>query len=215
MASVTPQNWLFLDEYRALREGLLTSASLSIVVGLGPRAFETITGEVVNATLVVLENKTPESITVFAGIDANAADGPVGKSDALRTYEIRILPQAEQRRNPDARITTQAFATVEHLLSEFSYGYQGLSTGDNPRFRRNQWELPFLAPRWFWLAVIPCWGSRPHAPSEEPASRGSVETMRLCRTTPVMALRFDGVLAYATVAGCTVPDPDADDFGDL
>ena len=104
MASVTPQNWLFLDEYRALREGLLTSASLSIVVGLGPRAFETITGEVVNATLVVLENKTPESITVFAGIDANAADGPVGKSDALRTYEIRILPQAEQRRNPGIRM---------------------------------------------------------------------------------------------------------------
>ena len=89
MASVTPQNWLFLDEYRALREGLLTSASLSIVVGLGPRAFETITGEVVNATLVVLENKTPESITVFAGIDANAADGQRG--NPMRYARMRYV----------------------------------------------------------------------------------------------------------------------------
>jgi len=48
---VTPQNWLFLASYKKLRERLLNSVTWDFVARLGPGAFETISGEVVNVGL--------------------------------------------------------------------------------------------------------------------------------------------------------------------
>ena len=51
-ALVTPHNWLFLGSYKALRERLLRQVTWNAVARLGPGAFETITGEVVNVDLL-------------------------------------------------------------------------------------------------------------------------------------------------------------------
>ena len=59
-ALVTPQGWLFLPRYRKLRERLLKEQTWNVVARLGPGAFETISGEVVNVALVVLSAGTPE-----------------------------------------------------------------------------------------------------------------------------------------------------------
>jgi hypothetical protein len=59
VALVTPQNWLFLTSYRKLREKFLKSEQWDFVVRLGPRAFETIGGEVVTVTLVGLTHRAP------------------------------------------------------------------------------------------------------------------------------------------------------------
>ena len=53
-ALVTPQNWLFLGAYKKLRTRLLREIILNHISLLGPRAFETITGEVVNVILLIL-----------------------------------------------------------------------------------------------------------------------------------------------------------------
>ena len=53
-AVVTPQNWLFLKSYRKLRERLLKGRTWNLVARLGPGAFETITGHVVNVALNVI-----------------------------------------------------------------------------------------------------------------------------------------------------------------
>ena len=47
-ALVTPQNWLSLTSYRKLREKLLKQRTWNLVARLGPGAFETIGGHVVN-----------------------------------------------------------------------------------------------------------------------------------------------------------------------
>ena len=47
-ALVTPQNWLFLSSYKKLRETLLKRRTWNLVARLGPEAFETISGHVVN-----------------------------------------------------------------------------------------------------------------------------------------------------------------------
>ena len=52
-AVVTPQNWLFLTSYKKLREMLLKRRTWNLVARLGPGAFETIGGHVVNVTLRV------------------------------------------------------------------------------------------------------------------------------------------------------------------
>ena len=53
-AVVVPQNWLFLTTYRKLRERLLKERTWNVVARLGPGAFETISGDVVNVALVIL-----------------------------------------------------------------------------------------------------------------------------------------------------------------
>ena len=45
---VMPQNWLFLTSYKAQREHLLTDSCWELLARLGPGAFNTIGGEIVN-----------------------------------------------------------------------------------------------------------------------------------------------------------------------
>ncbi len=52
-ALITMQNWMFLSSYEALRRQLLSSKFIVTMAHLGPRAFDTIGGEVVQATAFV------------------------------------------------------------------------------------------------------------------------------------------------------------------
>lgn len=54
-----PQNWLFLSGYKKQREQLLRYATWNLLVRLGAGAFETITGEVVNAILISITHAKP------------------------------------------------------------------------------------------------------------------------------------------------------------
>lgn len=141
VAAVTPQNWLFLDGYRLLREDILAATQLSLIAGLGSRAFETISGEVVNVALVVICNALPLTSTDFVGIDANAAGDASEKAKVLLKGETRQLSQGQQARNPDSRIVVSgASFTGSRLLGEFTDTFQGIKTGDDDRYVRNFWE---------------------------------------------------------------------------
>ena len=74
-AVVTPQNWLFLTSYRKLRERLLRERTWNLVARLGPGAFETIGGHVVNVALNVLSAERPAPDWRMAGIDVSAPRG--------------------------------------------------------------------------------------------------------------------------------------------
>ena len=56
VAMITMQSWMFLSSFEKLREKLLSSATIISMAHLGPRAFDTIGGEVVSTTAFVLEN---------------------------------------------------------------------------------------------------------------------------------------------------------------
>ena len=74
-ALVTPQIWLFLEGYKTLRAKLLDSTSWLSVVRLGPGAFETISGEVVNAALFLINRKHPAPGWSFAAFDVADVSG--------------------------------------------------------------------------------------------------------------------------------------------
>src|SRR5205807_52192 len=59
VASVTPQSWLSQPSYKSMRAELLYKYECNWLARLGPRAFETITGEVVNVALVILTTRKP------------------------------------------------------------------------------------------------------------------------------------------------------------
>ncbi len=151
-AVVVPQNWLFLTIYRKFREALLTNRRWRLVAKLGPGAFETIGGHVVNVALSILSGDRPNEDAQLAGLDVSAPRGqtPIPateKAKLLRTEEIRLLSQKDRLRDPEARITSSAQAGSV-LLSSFGEGRQGIATADHSCFGRKFWEFPALSKPW-------------------------------------------------------------------
>jgi hypothetical protein len=147
VAAVTPQNWLFLGSYKKWREALLREASLAMIGALGPRCFETISGEVVNAALVVVTEARPDAETRFAGIDANDGAGPAEKSETLLLAAASSIKQYSQFRNIESRILLDDMGSGSKL-ENYCGVFEGLHTGDYPAFGRKFWELGKLDERW-------------------------------------------------------------------
>ena len=142
-ALVTPQNWLSLTSYKNLRQRLLQNQTWNMMARLGPGAFETISGEVVNVTLLLLTQHPPCKDHRFHGIDASMPRIAAEKADLLRSGEALSVEQAGQVKNPDSRIALERM-DKELLLNAFAHCYAGICSGDFARFGRNFWELAAL-----------------------------------------------------------------------
>jgi hypothetical protein len=153
-ALVTPQIWLFLEGYKALRVKLLDVTSWLSVVRLGPGAFETISGEVVNAALFIIEQKQPTSARVIAAFDVADMVGVDAKATSLLRLAIRFVKQSDQRKNPDARVTLSDYVDTP-LLGKLAISTEGLSTGDRDRFIRQFWESNKIASDWEFFQAAP------------------------------------------------------------
>ncbi len=140
VALVTKQEPLFLITYKALRFDLLKRCEWNLVARLGPRAFETITGERVNVALIVQTARKPTEDTTMAGWDVSDAKTPTDKSKELSQRKLAIVRQSEQVRNPDSKIILGSLADVV-LLTQYAGSFQGLKTGDDERYRRCHWEI--------------------------------------------------------------------------
>ena len=140
VALVTPQNWLYLGSSKKLREALLKDATWNLVARLGPGAFETIGGEVVNVALLAITGQLPTVVDQLVGLDAAEEESPVGKGAALREKPLIIIPQHAQLENPDARILVGEGSSLP-LLEKYSIALNGMHGGDAQRFRFFFWEV--------------------------------------------------------------------------
>jgi hypothetical protein len=143
---VTPQNWLFLRTYEELRKNVLKSSDWNIVARLGPKGFQTPMWDF-NIVLLSLTRQQPTTFDIFAGIDVAERSTPGGKAQALAEESLQVANQLQQLRNPDCRVILNAQGDLP-LLEDFATNHQGLSTGDNPRFRRFHWEVDALGETW-------------------------------------------------------------------
>ena len=146
-ALVTPQNWLFLGSYRSLREQIFQEQVVNHISRLGERAFNTISGAVVNIVLICLTNGSPQGDSVVTGLDVAEAKSPEEKSDQLRIGPLRTTFQSVQRQNPDSRFIMDA-VSGQRLLDEWAVGLAGIMNGDSPRFQRKFWEIVNLGEEW-------------------------------------------------------------------
>ena len=146
---VTPQNWLFLGSYKKLRERLLNCRTWNCVARLGPGAFETISGHVVNVALLVLSSSRPNDAATTAGIDASIANEPAAKAGLLRGIPggISIVGQALQLKNPDAKIAFEVTSAAA-MLSDYATAPRGIVSGDRDFWVRMFWEQSALGGRW-------------------------------------------------------------------
>ena len=164
-AVVTPQNWLFLTSYKKLRKALLQQRTWNLVARLGPGAFETIGGHVVNVFLSVLTADRPAQDWQMAGIDVSAPSGqkstPVEEKAALlrgtnddadaashaSNRAIHTISQSAQLGNPDSMLAFHHGAGHEPL-AKVALAYQGTSTGDNCAAVFAHWEFPGVSADW-------------------------------------------------------------------
>ena len=146
-AVVTPQNWLFLTSYKKLRETLLKQRTWNLVARLGPGAFETIGGHVVNVVLNVLSAGKPKTASRVADIDVSESRTASAKAAQLSKVDVDAAGQSLQLKNPDARIAI-AMSSRGMLLEEYAVAPNGMHGGDSLRFRLFHWEVPSRNPRW-------------------------------------------------------------------
>jgi hypothetical protein len=146
-ALVTPQNWLFLNSYKKLRDHLLKRIEWDVVARLGARAFETIGGEVVNVALLVFTCGEPADDWLFFGVDVAEAETPKEKANSLMQSAGVLVNQAAQRTNPDAIVQLEDIASDERV-GGYAFVRGGITSGDSPHFRKRFWEINFGDSRW-------------------------------------------------------------------
>ena len=154
IALVTPQSWLYQNTYSKMREQILKNAEFSFVARLGPAAFETINGAIVNVILVIENNNKPSLRYQFAGLDLNDFSTPHEKASGLREVRLTFVSQSSQANNPDARITLIE-GTHSELLGNFTDSLQGVSPADYYHYGRCFWELSKINEVWrFWQSTV-------------------------------------------------------------
>ena len=151
---VLPQNWLFQHAYNSFRERILASKDWRLLARLGARAFETISGEVVKAILLLIRDQFVESFALdesrdipFVALDVAALKTAEEKAEGLREHELLNLDQTVQLANPSAIVSFDSASTSERM-SEHGDSIQGIKTGDDGRTRRNFWEVESHADQW-------------------------------------------------------------------
>jgi len=157
VALITPQKWLFLTTYTKLRQKLLQDCTWNLIARLGPGAFATITGEVVNVALILLTVTPPADEHFISGIDLSKEGGPNRKATELRgesATSIKVTNQSAQRLNANAAILSEPINSSTSL-GKYASCYQGVSSGDSMRFILSFHELSVIGDRWSLLQSPP------------------------------------------------------------
>lgn len=149
VATVMPQNWLFLGTYKDFRKRLLITKQWAWVIRLGPKSFITPMWDF-NVMLVSLTNQKPDEQSRFWGVDVSEQPNPATKDAALLTAEVKTLVQTGQLKNPDARVTLDEYS-IHDRLEQFCYSHHGLTTGDMPQMKLSFWEINPISKEWIFF----------------------------------------------------------------
>ena len=155
---VLPQNWLFLTSYSKFRKNLLKKENWHLIARLGSGAFETISGEVVKAVLIILSRRNSARATgalftdnsnfdLIKGVDVSGFLGVSAKSSELRVSNMKSFGQKSQLDNPNHTVTFDA-SSVDVFLSDYANSYQGAGLGDIEQYRGLFWEIDDFYSRW-------------------------------------------------------------------
>lgn len=144
---VTMQSWMFLSSYETMRENILRKRSIHTLAHLGSRAFNEISGEVVQTVASVFQKKNFNGFkpVCFRLVDGQEED----KALALRKSKGRfdMTSQDDFQKVPGSPL---AYWISEKLRDSFQFGRKvkdlasttvGMFTCDNARFLRAWYEV--------------------------------------------------------------------------
>jgi len=146
-AMITMQSWMFLSSFEKLREHLLAERTLTTMAHLGPRAFASISGEVVQVTAFVLRNIVEGAFrpVFFRLLDGGEDDKRLaflageGRFDQVAQDNFKKIPGSPLAYWVSERVR-EVFKDSKSLGALGSPTH-GVVTGDNDRFLKNWSEV--------------------------------------------------------------------------
>lgn len=138
---INMQSWMFLSSFEALRKKIITEQHIDSLLHLGPRAFDELSGEVVqNATFVIAKEEPQSEGVYYRLIKGKSCD----VKQAMFLTEGNRYAVTDQKQFEKIPGTPIAYWVSEVILRAFQrntiadYGYAGIGmrTGDNIRFLR-------------------------------------------------------------------------------
>jgi len=151
LGMVTMQSFMFISSHEKLRKILLDSARISSLVHLGPRAFKSIGGEIVNTVMFSIERGNGHLESSFHSVK------DLDYEEKVRTIQETLagkvpqraytLNQTEFKKIPGYPFVYWISDRIRELfrkykpLMKYSDIVVGLQTGDNDRFLRFWWEV--------------------------------------------------------------------------
>ena len=146
---ITMHSWMFISSFDELRRGLVTEHSLNSMLHLGPRAFDSIGGEVVQTTAFVLQSQVfTEKTAVFKRLVKGASEAE--KQAMFYVGENEFVVSVSSFEGVPGR--PFAYWASPSLLKSFQAGSvlkslgkprKGLVTLDDRRFTKNWWEVSY------------------------------------------------------------------------
>lgn len=137
---VIPQNWLFTKYFEDYRKYYLKNYSINFLNKLGPGAFETINGEVVNVCCIITHNLKPSPNNLFSLIDLKEYKTAKDKAEKIKKIDITLQKQDFCYNSPKHRISVSSEEDLIYL-SKIAKKGKGSVTGDRPHYLRSIWEL--------------------------------------------------------------------------
>lgn len=147
MGMINQHSWMFLSSFEKYRTHLLLNQTIQSMLHLGPRTFEELSGEVVQSTAFVLENRTPKNAkaSYYRLVDYKSNNEKEEQFLNGNNFYPNI-PQTNFDKIPGSPIAYWASERVIELfqnfprLSDVTDLKQGMASGDNNRFVREWYE---------------------------------------------------------------------------
>lgn len=147
IAMITMQSWMFLSSFEKLRQNILNNNTIISMVHLGPRAFDSIGGEVVSTTAFIIEKATYPD---YKGAYLRLTDGSceAEKDSILKKERSKpfYVPAKDFMKIPGSLIAywvSDVFkkAFLLGTMSEYLQSEGAVKTGNNEIFLRFLWEV--------------------------------------------------------------------------
>jgi hypothetical protein len=146
LAMVTMQSWMFTRSYEELRDTILAKCQIHTLAQLGTRAFDEITGEIVQTCAFVLQTGGPSrQRTSFVRL----VDGDSSKKEKTLISGANrfVFDQADFSKIPGKVMVYWTGDLIVEIFEQFSPANQlgefreGIHTGDNNTYLRYWWEV--------------------------------------------------------------------------
>lgn len=148
MGMINQHSWMFLSSFENYRTHLLLNQTIQSMLHLGPRTFEELSGEVVQSTAFVLENRTPQNAkgSYYRLVDYKS-NNEKEEQFLKGTNFYPNIPQTNFDKIPGSPISYWASGininqldTLEKL-GEVEDCKKGADTGNNEKFLRFWFEV--------------------------------------------------------------------------
>ena len=152
---ITMHSWMFLSSYETMRKDILINKTILSMAHLGPRAFDSIGGEVVSTTAFVIKNSYDSIDGIYirlVGGDSESEKDALLKSILAGLTDRRYMCKLSSKRFHRIPGSLVAYWVSDNFTDAFEKGNQlgelipiksGMSTTDNNRFLRYWMEVPF------------------------------------------------------------------------